>query len=232
MLGHCRHICPRRSCARAADRRTGHHCEGNTNWEHDALQRSGFVSRASRTRHGAYFQMVNDQGGVNGRQISFTTLDDGFSPSKTVEQTRRLVENDNVAFIYGTMGTAPSSAIQKHLKVAKIPHRNSLYREFSSWRPVRGDYGAHHAVPPFSAGGYSGAETRTRSFSIVFGAPTGSRSGFSNLRNSGTKASPDCDPLRRVSGPQLPVVFSECQEFRAPLRRGSPAAILPARDCL
>jgi branched-chain amino acid transport system substrate-binding protein len=45
----------------------------------------------------AYFQMVNDQGGVNGRQISFITLDDGFSPSKTVEQTRRLVENDNVA---------------------------------------------------------------------------------------------------------------------------------------
>ena len=73
-----------------------------------------------------HFQMLNEQGGVNGRQISFITLDDGFSPSKTVEQTRRLVENDNVAFVYGTMGTTPSSAIQKYLNVAKTPHRNSL----------------------------------------------------------------------------------------------------------
>jgi ABC-type branched-subunit amino acid transport system substrate-binding protein len=80
----------------------------------------------------AYFQMVNDQGGVNGRPISFIFLYDGFSPSKTVEQTRRSVQNDNVACIYGTMGTAPSSAIQKYLNVAKIPH-NFLINSTSKW---------------------------------------------------------------------------------------------------
>jgi hypothetical protein len=70
----------------------------------------------------AYFDSVNEKGGVNGRKLNMVSLDDGFSPPKTVEATRRLVENDNVAFMFGTMGTAPSSATAKYLNGAKVPH--------------------------------------------------------------------------------------------------------------
>ena len=70
----------------------------------------------------AYFDMVNEKGGVNGRKLNMISLDDGFSPPKTVEATRRLVENDGVAFMFGTMGTAPSSATAKYLNGAKVPH--------------------------------------------------------------------------------------------------------------
>src|SRR3954468_5232554 len=70
----------------------------------------------------AYFDMINEKGGVNGRKLNMISLDDGFSPPKTVEATRRLVENDNVAFMFGTMGTAPSSATAKYLNGANVPH--------------------------------------------------------------------------------------------------------------
>jgi ABC-type branched-subunit amino acid transport system substrate-binding protein len=70
----------------------------------------------------AYFDMINEKGGVNGRKLNMISLDDGFSPPKTVEATRRLVEGDNVAFMFGTMGTAPSSATAKYLNGAKVPH--------------------------------------------------------------------------------------------------------------
>ena len=70
----------------------------------------------------AYFDMVNEKGGVNGRKLNMLSLDDAFSPPKTVEATRRLVESDNVAFMFGTMGTAPSSATAKYLNGAKVPH--------------------------------------------------------------------------------------------------------------
>ena len=70
----------------------------------------------------AYFDSVNEKGGVNGRKLNMISLDDGFSPPKTVEATRRLVESDNVAFMFGTMGTAPSSATAKYLNGAKVPH--------------------------------------------------------------------------------------------------------------
>src|SRR5689334_8863371 len=70
----------------------------------------------------AYFDLINEKGGVNGRKLNMISLDDGFSPPKTVEATRRLVENDNVAFMFGTMGTAPSSATAKYLNGAKVPH--------------------------------------------------------------------------------------------------------------
>src|SRR4051794_17792154 len=69
-----------------------------------------------------YFDLVNEKGGVNGRKLNMISLDDGFSPPKTVEATRRLVENDGVAFMFGTMGTAPSSATAKYLNGAKVPH--------------------------------------------------------------------------------------------------------------
>jgi ABC-type branched-subunit amino acid transport system substrate-binding protein len=70
----------------------------------------------------AYFEMINEKGGVNGRKLNMISLDDGFSPPKTVEQTRKLVESDGVAFMFATMGTAPSSATAKYLNGAKVPH--------------------------------------------------------------------------------------------------------------
>src|SRR3954463_11203106 len=79
-----------------------------------------------------YFDLVNEKGGVNGRKLNMISLDDGFSPPKTVEATRRLVENDNVAFMFGTMGTAPSSATAKYLNGARVP-RLFLISSASKW---------------------------------------------------------------------------------------------------
>jgi branched-chain amino acid transport system substrate-binding protein len=69
----------------------------------------------------AYFKMVNDQGGVNGRKINLISLDDGYSPPKTVEQIRRLVEQEQVACIFNSLGTAPNSAIRDYLNENKVP---------------------------------------------------------------------------------------------------------------
>ncbi len=69
----------------------------------------------------AYFDEINEKGGVNGRKLNLISLDDAFSPPKTMEAARRLVEGDGVAFIFATMGTAPSSAISKYLNSNKVP---------------------------------------------------------------------------------------------------------------
>jgi ABC-type branched-subunit amino acid transport system substrate-binding protein len=69
----------------------------------------------------AYFKMINAKGGINGRKINLISLDDGFSPPKTVEQTRKLVEEDNVLAIVNTMGTAGNTAIAKYLNAKKVP---------------------------------------------------------------------------------------------------------------
>ena len=69
----------------------------------------------------AYFRMINEQGGVNGRKINLISLDDGFSPPKTVEATRRLVEDDGVFFTFSSVGTAAQSAVQKYLNAKKVP---------------------------------------------------------------------------------------------------------------
>ena len=69
----------------------------------------------------AYFKMINEQGGVNGRKINLISLDDAYSPPKTVEQTRRLVEEDHVAFIWQSVGTPTNTAIQRYLNDRKIP---------------------------------------------------------------------------------------------------------------
>jgi branched-chain amino acid transport system substrate-binding protein len=69
----------------------------------------------------AYFTMINDQGGINGRKINFITRDDGYSPPKTVELVRKLVEEDNVLFVFNTLGTPPNTAIQGYLNDNKVP---------------------------------------------------------------------------------------------------------------
>jgi len=70
----------------------------------------------------AYFNMINEKGGINRRKIVFISLDDGYSPPRTVEQVRRLVEQEQVAFTFNTLGTPPNSAIQKYLNERKVPH--------------------------------------------------------------------------------------------------------------
>ena len=69
----------------------------------------------------AYIKMLNERGGVNGRKIKLISLDDGYSPPKTVEQTRKLVEQDDVAFIFSSLGTPTNTAIQKYLNEKKVP---------------------------------------------------------------------------------------------------------------
>jgi branched-chain amino acid transport system substrate-binding protein len=69
----------------------------------------------------AFFNMINDRGGVNGRKIRLISLDDGYAPPKTVEQTRKLVEQEGVAFLFSSIGTAPNTAVQKYLNDRKIP---------------------------------------------------------------------------------------------------------------
>ena len=69
----------------------------------------------------AYFQMINDRGGINGRKINLISYDDGYVPPKTVEQTRRLVEQDEVAFIFSTIGTAHNTATAKYLVSKNVP---------------------------------------------------------------------------------------------------------------
>ena len=69
----------------------------------------------------AYFKMINDRGGVNGRQVTLVSLDDGYSPPKTVEQTRRLVEQEQVAFIFNSLGTACCASVRQYLNDARIP---------------------------------------------------------------------------------------------------------------
>jgi branched-chain amino acid transport system substrate-binding protein len=68
-----------------------------------------------------YFDMINERGGINGRKIKLISLDDGYSPPKAVEQTRRLIENDDAVAIFGSMGTAQNAAVQKYLNGRKIP---------------------------------------------------------------------------------------------------------------
>jgi ABC-type branched-subunit amino acid transport system substrate-binding protein len=69
----------------------------------------------------AFFQKVNDEGGVNGRKITFISYDDAFSPPKAVEQARKLVESDEVLLIYQSVGTPSNAAIQKFLNARKMP---------------------------------------------------------------------------------------------------------------
>ncbi|ABE61248.1 amino acid/amide ABC transporter substrate-binding protein, HAAT family [Nitrobacter hamburgensis X14] len=69
----------------------------------------------------AYFRMVNDKGGINGRKIDFISYDDAYSPPKAVEQTRKLIESDDVLFTFNALGTATQTAVQKYMNGKKAP---------------------------------------------------------------------------------------------------------------
>jgi branched-chain amino acid transport system substrate-binding protein len=70
---------------------------------------------------GAYFDKVNAEGGINGRMVKYISLDDGYNPAKTVEQTRKLVEQEEVLLVFQPLGTPPNSAIHKYLNDKKVP---------------------------------------------------------------------------------------------------------------
>ena len=70
----------------------------------------------------AYFDKINAEGGINGRKIKLISLDDGFNPAKTVEQTRRLIEDEQVLLLFSSLGTAPNTAIHKYVNNKKVPH--------------------------------------------------------------------------------------------------------------
>jgi branched-chain amino acid transport system substrate-binding protein len=110
---------------------------------------SGPVSAFSTLGKGelAFFHMINDQGGVNGRKIRLVSLDDGYAPSKTVEQTRKLVELEGVAFLFSSIGTATNNAVQKYLNDRKIPQL-FIGSGASKW----GDYRDY----PWTMGGVQG----------------------------------------------------------------------------
>ena len=91
---------------------------GSTNPYSGPASAYGTIGRAES----AYFKMINDQGGINGRKINFMSLDDGYSPPRTVEQVRKLVEQEEVLFLAGTLGTPPNSAIHKYVNAKGIPH--------------------------------------------------------------------------------------------------------------
>ncbi|MBU6458867.1 MAG: ABC transporter substrate-binding protein [Bradyrhizobium sp.] len=69
----------------------------------------------------AYFKMVNDQGGINGRKINWISYDDGYSPPRTVEQIRKLIESDEVLLVFNALGTPTQSAVQKYQNAKKVP---------------------------------------------------------------------------------------------------------------
>ncbi len=91
---------------------------GNTNPYSGPASAYGTIGKAI----GAYFKKVNDEGGINGRKINYITYDDGYSPPKTVEMSRRLVEQDEVALLFQTLGTPPNSAIHRYMNQQKVPH--------------------------------------------------------------------------------------------------------------
>ncbi len=90
---------------------------GNTNPYSGPASAYGTIGKSI----GAYFKMVNDQGGINGRKVVWISYDDGYSPPKTVEMARKLVEQDQVLFLFQTLGTPSNTAIHKYMNAKKVP---------------------------------------------------------------------------------------------------------------
>lgn len=88
----------------------------------DAYSGPAAVYSAIGRTPGAYFKMINDQGGINGRMIKYITYDDAYSPAKTVEQARRLVEGDEIDVLFSPLGAPTNSAIMKYMNLKKVPH--------------------------------------------------------------------------------------------------------------
>src|SRR5918911_4846192 len=90
---------------------------GNTNPYSGPASAYGAIGKSIA----AYFRMVNDRGGINGRKINFITYDDAYSPPKAVEMARKLVEQDQVLLLFQTLGTPSNTAIHKYMNQQKVP---------------------------------------------------------------------------------------------------------------
>jgi branched-chain amino acid transport system substrate-binding protein len=113
----------------------------------------------------AYFAMINEQGGVNGRKINLILADDGFSPPKTVEQTRKLVEADGILLMFAPVGSAPSIAAQKYLNTRKMPQL-FLQSGLTRWNDPQNFPWSMSGLPNY------GAEVRSYAKYIVANNPT------------------------------------------------------------
>jgi len=91
---------------------------GHTNPYSGPASAYGAIGRAEA----AYFKMINEQGGIKGRKINFMSLDDAYSPPRTVEQIRKLVEEEQVLLIFQSLGTPTNTAIHKYMNAKKVPH--------------------------------------------------------------------------------------------------------------
>jgi branched-chain amino acid transport system substrate-binding protein len=91
---------------------------GNTNPYSGPASAYGTIGKAL----GAYFKKVNDEGGINGRKVNYISYDDSYSPPKAVEMVRKLVEQDEVAALFQTLGTPTNTAIHKYVNQQKVPH--------------------------------------------------------------------------------------------------------------
>ena len=96
----------------------------------------------------AYFQMLNEKGGINGRKIKFFTMDDAYSAPKCVEATRRLVEQEEVLALFGSLGTAPQTAVHKYLNSKGVPQLAAQHRrvEMERSEELQMDHGGPAAV--------------------------------------------------------------------------------------
>ena len=90
---------------------------GHTNPYSGPASAYGAIGRAI----GAYFDKINEGGGINGRKIEFITLDDGYSPPRTVEQVRKLVEQEQVLLVFQPLGTPTNTAIHQYMNAKKVP---------------------------------------------------------------------------------------------------------------
>src|SRR5215210_7039161 len=90
---------------------------GNTNPYSGPASAYGVIGKTIE----AYFKKINEEGGINGRKLTFISYDDGYSPPKTVEMVRKLVEEDKVLFVFQTLGTPSNTAIHKYMNAKKVP---------------------------------------------------------------------------------------------------------------
>jgi branched-chain amino acid transport system substrate-binding protein len=102
-----------------------------------------------------FVRMVNEAGGIAGRRLVFLVYDDGFSPPKTLEQVRRLVEQDRVAFLFNMLGTAPNNAVVRYVNGRKVPHL---------FLSVNGDKWGDHEAHPWTMGFAPSARTEAQVF--------------------------------------------------------------------
>src|SRR3954470_6959763 len=107
---------------------------GNTNPYSGPASAYGTIGKSIA----AYFKMVNDQGGINGRKINFISYDDSYSPPKTVEMARKLVEQDEVLFVFQTLGTPSNTAIHKYMNMKKVPQMH-VATGASKWNDPKGN---------------------------------------------------------------------------------------------